>query len=129
MPESRAGRVLLVAVAVPAALGLALLAASEGSLLPRAWAGEFYVVKGTTALVAVLLVLWHMSRTWASVTSTAQRLRYLCLLAFVWLVASASVAQSAEDAPIAGRNVAGFLACVLTIVAMVVSIHADRRRP
>lgn len=81
-----------------------------------------------TALTAVLLVLFHMARTWQFVGSTAQRLRYLCLLAFVWLVASASVAQSAEDAPIAGRNVAGFLVSAFTIVAMVVSIRHDRRR-
>jgi hypothetical protein len=38
------------------------------------------------------------------------------------------VAQSAEDAPIAGRNVAGFLVSAFTIVAMVVSIRHDRRR-
>jgi hypothetical protein len=77
MPESSSGRALLAVLAVPAALVVAVLASDDGALLPQSWSGEFYVVKGLTALAAVLLVLFHMARTWPFVGSTAQRLRYL----------------------------------------------------
>lgn len=130
MPETPSGRsLLLVALAFPAGLGLTVLATGDGPLLPQSWTDEFYVAKGLIGLVAAVLVVVHMSHTWGFVDSTAQRLRYLCLLAFVWLVASASVAQQSEGAVVAGRNVAGFVLCVFTVAAMMVSIRHDRRRP
>lgn len=128
MPETKTGRNLLLGfIAIPGAVGCTYLATSEGPLLPSAWSTEFYVAKGLTALVASLLVLWHMSTTWPHVGTLGQRLRYLCLFAFVWLVTCASVAQQAENAPIAGRNVVGLFVSLLVIASMVISINYDRR--
>lgn len=129
MPQTRTSRNLLLGfLAFPGLLGCTYLATSEGPLLPASWSTEFYIVKGVTALAATLMVLAHMTTTWRFVGTLGQRLRYLCLLAFIWLVTCASVAQQAENAPIAGRNVVGLFVSVLVIVAMVVSIRYDRVR-
>jgi hypothetical protein len=97
-------------------------------VLPQPWAHAFYVVKGLTAVAAVVLAGVHMADTWANIPTLAQRLRYFFLLLTVVVIAGGSTAQFQEDAPVHGRNVGGFLIAATACVAMVVSIRQDRRR-
>lgn len=117
------GLILLLGV-----VGMGLLGGQSGAVVSQQYAHGFYVVKGLTAVVAVVLILWHMSRAWPSVRTSGQRLRYLALLMVTVLIASGSTAQIDENAPVAGRNVGGLLAALFVIVAMVVSIRQDRQR-
>lgn len=128
MPETRLGRHLVFTVFL--LLGLVatgVLGSTSGSILPQRYAHTFYVVKGLVAVVAVALSLFHMSRTWSSIVSAGQRLRYLALLMLTVLIASSSTAQLSEGAPVSGRNVGALLAAVLVLVAMAVSVRQDRR--
>lgn len=95
---------------------------------PQEYAHDFYATKGSLALVATLMVVVHMVRTWPTVVRTGQRLRYLSLLYFCALVTFASVEQVHEAETVDYRNLGGMLGCVLVIVAMAVSLREDRRR-
>lgn len=98
-------------------------------MIPWPWLQEhahgFYVVKGLLALVATVLVVVHMSATWGGVVRWGQRLRYFTLAAFVFLAAFGSPEQVGDGIPVSWRNGGGFLACLLAIGAMVVSIRED----
>lgn len=87
----------------------------------------FFMVKGLLALVATILVVWHMATTWEHVEHWSQRLRYLALLALIGVSTYAAPEQLADGIPVSTRNVLGGLAVVLVIVAMVASIVHDRR--
>jgi hypothetical protein len=129
MPETRWGRdLLLTLIVLLGVAGTGLLGGSDGGWFPQRYAHDFYVAKGLTAVVAVVLILWHMSRAWPTVTTSGQRLRYLALLMVTVLIASSSTAQIDARVPVAGRNIGGLLAAVLVIVAMVVSLRQDRRQ-
>lgn len=127
MPTSRAGRdALLVLIVALGVIGTGALGGTSAGVIPQEHSHAFYVTKGLVAVTAVILTLIHMSRTWPSIRSTGQRLRYIALLMVTVLIASGSTAQIDEDAPVAGRNVGGLIAAALVIVAMVVSIRQDR---
>lgn len=101
------------------------------AVVPWPWlqdhAHEFYVIKGLLALLATVLVVWHMADTWGTVVHWSQRLRYLALLALIGVSTYAAPEQLADGIPVSTRNVLGGLAVVLVIVAMVASIVHDRR--
>lgn len=127
MPRTRAGRDGLLGLVV--LLGLGILAQDNAAWFPQSWGPEFYAVKGLVGIVAVLVLLVHMSLTWPRVGTFAQRLRYLLLLGFVIVVAAASPAQYDSHVPVTGRNVAGFVLAGLAVPVGLISIRQDRRRP
>lgn len=91
-------------------------------------AHAFYVAKGVAALVATILLVWHMSRTWDSISTWGQRLRYYSLLYFAVLLTEASVEQTAQQiVSIYPRNVFGIGGAVLLLAAGAVSLAESRR--
>jgi hypothetical protein len=126
MPRTSWGRGILLGLV--ALLGLGVLANSQADWFPRSWDAEFYAVKGLLGIVAVLVMLVHMSRAWPHIGTLAQRLRYLLLLGFVVVVGAASSAQYEAGAPVTGRNLAAFVLAGLTIPVAIVSMRQDRRR-
>ena len=130
MPTTRLGRnALLLLIIATGLVATGYLGHDGADWFPQRWAHAFYVTKGLVGVVAVVLMLVHMSRAWPSIAGTDQRLRYLALLMATMLIASGSTAQLAEGVPVSGRNVGGLLLGVLIIVAMVVSIRQGRRSP
>lgn len=128
MPEPRWGRdALLLLLAVPALVAVAVLARS-GAWFPQEYAQAFYIVKGLVGLVAVCLLVTHMSRTWPYTLSTGQRLRYLALLVGTTAAGSSSTTQFAKDQPVLGLNVAGLLFATTVAIAMCVSLSEDASR-
>lgn len=109
-------------------VSLASLATGAVPWFPQEQAGTFYHVKGFVALTATLLLIFHMSRTWPSIRTWGQRLRYLSLLAFGALITFASVEQVSEEVPVDYRNLGGFGVALLLVVAASVSIREDRRK-
>lgn len=91
----------------------------------------FFVAKGFLALVATLLVIWHMDRTWDHVThhgTPGQRLRYYTLLGYSVLVTGASAEQISDGQFVAYRHFGGLILTVLLIIAMIVSLREDFQR-
>lgn len=86
---------------------------------------EFFYLKGALSLVATLLLLFHMNRSWHQFRTAGQKLRYLTLLYFAVLFTSASVGQISDGSPVNIRNVGVLVGVVLLVVAMVVSIRED----
>lgn len=95
---------------------------------PQEYADTFYILKGVGALVATLLLIIHMQRTWSTIGSWGQRLRYLTLFYFAVLITAASVEQTSQHADVNLRNLGAILGVVLLVVAMVVSLHESRHR-
>lgn len=92
---------------------------------PQDYAHLFYVAKGFLALVATVMLIVHMTRTWDYVTTLGQRMRYLTLLALSVLITSATIEQLQQDAPVNYRNL-GTLVCVLMLIgAMAQSLRED----
>lgn len=126
MPTSRAARDgLLLLLSLPAIAALGVLARAGAGVFPQQYAHEFYVVKGCVGLVAVVLLLVHMSRAWNHIDTTDQRLRYLALMVGTVTTGSASTSQFTDDLPVQGVNIAGLLFVVVVSLAMTVSINAD----
>lgn len=99
---------------------------------PPHWAEPFYVLKGLLFLVATVLLVAHMSRTWSQTIGRGQRLRYLTLLYFSVLFTAASVEQVQQHAVVNYRNLGGLVGSGLLIVTMCVSLgeyRRSRRRP
>lgn len=90
---------------------------------------DFYWTKGIAALVAVLLLLWHMRGVKRESVYLGQWLRYLTLLYFAVLLTGAAVDQVHSDAVVSWYNVGGLVGALVLIVAMVVSIAEERRDP
>lgn len=123
MPRTRISKAGTIA-----ALGLlAWLAQSDAGWFPQEYAPDFYVVKALCGLAAVIVLVVHINQTWSRIATRAQRFRYLLLLGFVVVVASASTAQY-DGSPVTGRNIAGLLLAVATCVVAAVSIRQDRPR-
>lgn len=98
---------------------------------PPQWIHIFYLVKGSLGLVALLLVVWHMSHTWGEVTTNGTRgqvLRYISLLLYTAIVAGSTVEQIHLNNEIHYLNLANFVVITVTILAMLVSIHEDQER-
>lgn len=95
---------------------------------PQEHAELFYICKGILAVVAVVMLVSHMMHTWDNVTGLGQRLRYFALLGLTALVAFASAEQVHESVTVSYRNLGGFAAICLVIVAMWFSIREDFRR-
>jgi hypothetical protein len=128
MPNSRSGRTALLGLCVLfGMLATGFLGGSGASFFPDQYSHAFYVTKGIVGVVAVILILIHMSRAWPNVGTSGQRLRYIALLMVTILIASGSTAQLDEGVPVSGRNIGALLAALLVIAAMVVSIRQDRR--
>lgn len=90
-------------------------------------AHEFFVAKGVVALVATLLLVFHMAMTWGGVTTLGRQLRYFALLYASVLITYASVEQSAEAELVDYRHLGAMVLPLIIIVAMVVSIREDRK--
>lgn len=97
------------------------------SWFPQEQAHLFYMVKGTLALVAVVMLIVHMTHTWHTVVRLGQRLRYLTLLAFAVLAASSTLEQLEQGALVNYRNLATMLCVLLLILAMTASLNDDVR--
>lgn len=124
MPATKPGRdVLLGAIGL---VSLGLLARDSADWFPQQYAPQFYAVKGLVGILAVLIMIVHMSQAWPRIGTSAQRFRYLLLLGFVVVVGSSSTTQLGESAPVTGRNVAGFLLALLTIPVAAASMRQDR---
>jgi hypothetical protein len=96
------------------------------SWFPPQWIHIFYLVKGSLGLIALLLVVWHMSHTWDKVTTygtKGQVLRYICSAALHRDSGSGSTVEQIHlRNEIHYINLANFVAILVTIVAMLVSI-------
>jgi hypothetical protein len=99
---------------------------------PQEYAFQFFAVKGTLALLATVMLIFHMVKTWDWVANWGQRLRYFTLLYFAGLFTAASPKQMAEvergarlvDWP----NIAVLIGAVGLIFTMAVSIWLDLQR-
>lgn len=108
-----------------------LFQADGVSWFPPQWIHIFYLVKGTLGLVALVLVVWHMSHTWDKVTTygtKGQVLRYICLLLYTAVVCGSTVEQIHLKNEIHYINLANFVVITVTIIAMLVSITEDQER-
>ena len=95
---------------------------------PQDWSHEFYILKGVVALAATVLLIFHMSRTWSTIATWAQRLRYFALLYLAALMTFASVEQTHQSAVVNYRNLGGMVGSALILVAAVVSIWTEARQ-
>ncbi len=130
MPRTRVGRdALLVLLCLPTLVAVGLLGQTGDGLFPQQYSHEFYVAKGLVGLVAVVLLIVHMSQSWERTGGTGQRLRYLALLVGTVSASSASTTQFADDFPVLGLNLAGFLFVLVVALAAAVSLIEDARRP
>jgi hypothetical protein len=97
------------------------------SWFPESWAYGFYICKGALSLLGTLLLLKNMDVEWsAPAMSLGRRLRYLSLLTFAVVMTGASVEQATQDAVVNYRNLGAFVAAVVLVVAMVVSLRETR---
>lgn len=94
---------------------------------PQEHAHTFYLVKGCLGVLAVLLLLFHMTMTDWDAMTWGQRLRYLALLFAAVLITYASAEQAAIGIRVDYRNVGGMVLILLIVGAMIVSIHDDHR--
>lgn len=88
-------------------------------------AEQFYVIKGLLALTATLMLIYHMSRTWADIATRSQRLRYLTLLYFAALITYSSVEQAHDHTPVSSRNIFALVGVLLLVYTMFVSIRDE----
>lgn len=95
-------------------------------MIPQDWALEFWYVKGFVALVATVLLVIQMQRTWSTVNSSGQRLRYLSLLYFAVLVTAVSVDQVSVGDLVTWRNLGAFFGVVLLLITACVSLRERR---
>lgn len=102
--------------------------ANAVSWFPQEQAHVFYVLKGSLGLIATVLLVFHMSHTWHQVIRWGQRLRYLSLLAFSFLVTGSTLEQLEQNAPVNYRNLGTLLCVVLLLVAVLWSIRDDVNR-
>lgn len=92
---------------------------------PQDRAHLFYVLKGVIALIATVGLIVHMSHTWHQIVRWGQRLRYLSLLAFAFLITGATIEQLEQDAVVNYRNLGTFVCALLLLVAVAASIRDD----
>lgn len=108
-----------------------LFRADGVSWFPPHWIHIFYMTKGCLGLVALLMVVWHMSHTWDHVIANGtkgQVLRYICLLLYTATVVGSTVEQIHVTNEIHYLNLANFVVIIVTILAMLVSITEDQER-
>lgn len=119
-------RVTVAVVVGVIALSVFTLWAAE--VFPQEHARSFYTVKAVVGVIAVLLTVVHMDRTWDHLRSGAQMSRYVMLL-FGTVVASAgSWEQIADGVPVELRNIGGMEFLIGVCVAMIWSLREDLRR-
>lgn len=85
----------------------------------------FFYAKALAALVATILVIAHMSKTWRTVETRGRRFRYYVLLGYSALVTGASVGQVHAGTPVNWWNIGGLVLSLVLIYAMCVSIAED----
>lgn len=97
------------------------------SWFPQDQAHDFYVLKGILSLVATIVYLVHMVRTWGGLKSVAQQGRYLCLLYFAVLITFASAEQVQQGVLVDYRNLGGMFGAILLLTVAIISIVHDKR--
>jgi hypothetical protein len=90
------------------------------------WAHEFFIMKGLIGLLATVLIIVHMVRTWHEPLSLGRRLRYYALLLMSTLITTGSYEQIHDSASVNIRNVMGIAGAALIAVAAVVSLMEER---
>lgn len=85
-----------------------------------------FIVKGGLAVLALVLLLWHMLADLEKMR-LAQALRYVALLTAAGTVAFASQEQLREGAPWMPRQWGGLLIAIMVIVASIASLREARR--
>lgn len=98
---------------------------------PQNYAHDFYVAKGIIGVIAVILLLWHMSRSWDRFDpegGIGQRLRYLTLFYFAVLATSASVEQIKQNVVVNYRSLGAIGGATLLVVTAVVSLSESSRK-
>lgn len=87
----------------------------------------FFYGKGLVALIATLLLVYHMNAEWSRIRTVGRRMRYLALLGYVALTAAASPEQVAEGLTIQSRNVVSLGLSLFVIATVLVSLfeHDD----
>lgn len=96
---------------------------------PQAHAHDFYVAKAVIGIVAVLITVVHMDRTWDHLRSGAQMARYLVLLFGTVIAGAGSFEQIRESAAVELRNIGGAEFLLAVVVVMLYSLREDQRRP
>jgi hypothetical protein len=88
----------------------------------------FYYAKGVVALGATLLLITHMSRSWGTISTLGQRLRYMTLFYLATLITVRSVDQAHSHASITWSPIAALIGALLLVVTSFVSIREDSPR-
>ena len=95
------------------------------SWFPQSWATEFFAIKGVLGMVATILFIMHMARSWSQRICLSQRMRYISLLAFSVMITGAPVEQIHDGALVNYRNLGAGLCIVWMVVTSLVSIFHD----
>lgn len=96
---------------------------------PQEYAPLYFTVKGVLALIATVLLLIHMNRSWAELMSPGRRLRYIALLYFGTLLTVSTVDQKNMHAVVAYTNLGAGIGVILLNVAAIVSLTETTRKP
>lgn len=117
-----------VASAVTGIAALAVFTVWAAEAFPQEHAKTFYTVKAAIGVIAVVLTIVHMDRTWESLRSGAQMSRYVMLLFGTVLASAGSWEQIASGVGVERRNIGGMEFLIGVCFAMVWSLREDLRR-
>jgi hypothetical protein len=87
----------------------------------------FYLTKGTIALIAACMFMYHMTTAWRYIERRDQQLRYYALLAYTITISYASAELAAEHQPIHGRHILTLLVNIFVIYVAWISIRETRK--
>jgi hypothetical protein len=96
---------------------------------PQEYANVLFAGKAMLGVIAVILLITHMNQHWCCISSLAQRMRYITLLAYAVLVTGGSAEQVAEAELVSYRHLGSVLVTLLLVVAMTLSLLERHNHP
>lgn len=93
---------------------------------PQEYAEQFFVVKGVIGLLAVVLLIAHMSQAFRESMKIGQRARYLTLFVGAVVVTGGSGEQVSDHVVVSYRNLGGMIFAISIVISMIISIRESR---
>ena len=97
------------------------------SWFPQEYAHLWFEFTALLGVVAVLLLVYHMTSIWCCLTSNAQRARYLALLGYAVLVVGANSERLLENDLVSYRHLGSALMASVLIIVTLLSIVEFKR--